>query len=343
MARFDFFVISPARLAALSLLVLGTLLVAAVGISIYFARLFEVPEASPLLPTDQASPASSTSAPTADLLPLETFLPQQKLDITPSDAFARNVARPLTMLNPAPPVFSPDWLSPKDLAAATECLATALYYEANGEPTAGQLAVAQVILNRVRHPRYPKTVCGVVYQGADRPTGCQFSFTCDGSLRRRPEPTRWKKVYAVAQAALHGIVSYQVGQATHYHTVWIVPVWASELAKVAIINNHVFYRPIAPYGAYPFLTTPGKLVEVAPEPDNSASKQGLSAATASSANDQSKIPVQTASPIEAAKLSAYPATESSSDTKPAPKPTPSANPYFSRPNRRTGNLAIPNN
>ncbi|MDZ7587989.1 MAG: cell wall hydrolase [Parasphingorhabdus sp.] len=85
-----------------------------------------------------------------------------------------------------------------------QCLTQAVYYEAASEPDAGQRAVAQVVLNRVRHPAYPRTVCGVVYQGSERRTGCQFTFTCDGSLRRTPSAFFWERARRVAADALAG-------------------------------------------------------------------------------------------------------------------------------------------
>jgi hypothetical protein len=125
---------------------------------------------------------------------------------------------------------------------ALDCLATAVYYEASGEPTEGQLAVAQVVLNRVRNPAFPSTICGVVYQGSMLATGCQFSFTCDGSLERVPDKRGWRKAGAVAGAALSGLVAPQVGLSTHYHSVQVVPYWATSLLKDAKIGKHIFYR-----------------------------------------------------------------------------------------------------
>ncbi len=125
---------------------------------------------------------------------------------------------------------------------ALQCLASAVYYEAGREPTEGQRAVAQVVLNRVRHSAFPGSVCGVVYEGSTRATGCQFSFTCDGSLYRQPDAVHWKRAYQVAQAALSGAVHAPVGNATHYHANYVVPYWASSLAKNAVIGAHIFYR-----------------------------------------------------------------------------------------------------
>jgi hypothetical protein len=123
-----------------------------------------------------------------------------------------------------------------------DCLTAAIYYEAANEPLDGQRAVAQVILNRMRHPAYPHSVCGVIYQGATRKTGCQFSFTCDGSLARVPVPARWQQATVVAAAALGGYVYTPVGWATHYHADYVVPYWAQSLEKLATIGRHIFYR-----------------------------------------------------------------------------------------------------
>ncbi|MDE2403614.1 MAG: cell wall hydrolase [Sphingomonadales bacterium] len=125
---------------------------------------------------------------------------------------------------------------------AADCLTAAIYYEAASENAQGQRAVAQVVLNRVRHPAFPKTVCGVVYQGSERSTGCQFTFTCDGSLARKPTQEGWLRARSVALAALAGAVERSVGTATHYHTIWVVPYWAWSLDKITTLGAHIFYR-----------------------------------------------------------------------------------------------------
>jgi spore germination cell wall hydrolase CwlJ-like protein len=125
---------------------------------------------------------------------------------------------------------------------ALECLTSAIYYEAGQEPLAGQQAVAQVVLNRVRHPAFPASVCGVVYQGSTRSTGCQFTFTCDGSLARAPERSAWDRAREVAKAALGGFVQPAVGNATHYHANYVAPYWAPTLNKTTEIGAHIFYR-----------------------------------------------------------------------------------------------------
>ncbi|KQY35760.1 cell wall hydrolase [Caulobacter sp. Root487D2Y] len=123
-----------------------------------------------------------------------------------------------------------------------ECLSEAVYYEARGETPSGQAAVAQVVLNRVRHPSFPKSICGVVFQGAYTHSGCQFSFACDGSMRRSREAGAWKRAQKVATRALSGAVMSEVGAATHFHTTGVAPGWGPRLLRVAQVGMHVFYR-----------------------------------------------------------------------------------------------------
>ena len=125
---------------------------------------------------------------------------------------------------------------------ALTCLTAAIYYEAGSEPEEGQRAVAQVVLNRVRHPAYPASICAVVYQGSTLPTGCQFTFTCDGSLNRQRSASIWARAESIAAAALAGSVFGPVGHALNYHANFVVPYWASSLAKKAIVGTHIFYR-----------------------------------------------------------------------------------------------------
>jgi hypothetical protein len=120
-------------------------------------------------------------------------------------------------------------------------LAAAVYYEAADQPLQGQEAVAQVVLNRVRHIAYPKSVCGVIYEGATRP-GCQFTFACDGSLGRPPRGQGWRTAVGVAEQALDGFVEPSVGASTHYHTVYVHPVWDDTMRMVRRIGAHQFYR-----------------------------------------------------------------------------------------------------
>jgi spore germination cell wall hydrolase CwlJ-like protein len=169
--------------------------------------------------------------------------PLQFREIAPQDAVAVNAAIPIAALpNPAARPFKLSFATPADRLRALECLTAAVYYEAAIEPTEGQRAVAQVVLNRARHPAYPRSVCGVVFQGQERVTGCQFTFTCDGALRRTPSASGWARARRVAEEALAGYVYKPVGWATHYHTNWVVPYWSSSLVKIANVGTHIFYR-----------------------------------------------------------------------------------------------------
>jgi len=160
-----------------------------------------------------------------------------------ADAEARNAAIPVSGL---PLDQAPGFVLGAErqgtYATALKCLTQAVYYEAAVEPLQGRRAVAQVVLNRMRHAAYPKSVCGVVYQGSERRTGCQFSFTCDGSLLRRPTLGPWREAEAVARAALAGYVEKSVGTATHYHADYVLPKWAFQLAKISQLGRHIFYR-----------------------------------------------------------------------------------------------------
>ena len=153
-----------------------------------------------------------------------------------------NAATPASgLLRPARPfVFRP--ASAADRQRALRCLTQGIYYEAALEPTEGQEAVAQVILNRVRDLNYPNSICGVVFEGADRTTGCQFSFTCMGALAQAPVGWAWKRSQTVAERMLAGHVATKVGTATHYHADYVHPWWATTLNKLTQIGAHIFYR-----------------------------------------------------------------------------------------------------
>lgn len=151
-----------------------------------------------------------------------------------TDAFSPGVAA-------APYIFR--GRTSTDALRASLCLTAAIYYEAANEPDDGQRAVAQVVLNRVRHPAWPDTVCDVVYQGTERPgTLCQFTFGCDGALARVPSTAGWIRARRVAQAALAGYVYAPAGLATHYHTLAVSPAWGKSLTPVGIYGAHIFYR-----------------------------------------------------------------------------------------------------
>ena len=173
--------------------------------------------------------------------PPPVIAPVVYADLPPDDARTSNAAVPLVAgrIAPAPPFLFEG--SPSDRSAAQTCLAAASWYEAGDDPD-GERAVAQVVLNRVRHPAFPKTVCGVVFQGSERTTGCQFTFTCDGSLARKPGADAWARAKSIADSALRGHVFKPVGTATHYHTDWVVPYWRDTLDKIAIVHSQIFYR-----------------------------------------------------------------------------------------------------
>lgn len=174
-------------------------------------------------------------------------LPMQQAykPLSPEEALAENENLPFSTapIEQAPPLVVP--LNAAEFAgrrSSLDCLTAAVYYEAAEESETGKRSVAQVVLNRARHPAFPSSVCGVVYQGSERRTGCQFTFTCDGSLARRPSRAGWDAARKVALAALSGYVEPRVGMATHYHADYVVPYWASSLAKIAKIDRHIFYR-----------------------------------------------------------------------------------------------------
>jgi len=162
-------------------------------------------------------------------------------DLSPADAMLINASVPFsTGPNPAAQPFVLA-AAPEDRAHAITCLTAAIYYEAGSQSDAGEAAVAQVVLNRVRHPLFPKSVCGVVFEGSQQATGCQFTFTCDGSLSRRPSAAGWARARAAAERALDGYVMPAVGLSTHYHADYVVPYWSATMAKLTQVGAHIFY------------------------------------------------------------------------------------------------------
>lgn len=139
--------------------------------------------------------------------------------------------------------FSSEHLMTAQTAAREQrCLAEAIYYEARSESLFGQLAVAEVIVNRVRHRAYPDTICGVVYQGSELNTGCQFTFTCDGSLALAPRGRGWERAQRVAAHVTMGFAQPVTRRATHYHTVAVDPYWNDSLVRTRTVGTHIFYR-----------------------------------------------------------------------------------------------------
>lgn len=129
-----------------------------------------------------------------------------------------------------------------DVTKAQRCLAEAIYYEARGESFRGQMAVAEVVVNRVRSSVYSDDLCRVVYQGSHLSTGCQFTFTCDGSLGRTPRGPAWERAKMLAAQVLMGFARPMTQRATHYHTTDITPYWSASLVETTRVGSHVFYR-----------------------------------------------------------------------------------------------------
>ncbi len=178
----------------------------------------------------QQTPASTVAVPNL-LKPL-----------TPEQAVEQNAERPFDAPPDSPAQKFNLSTNKESRDRAIECLSQAVYYEAATEGVDGERAVAQVVLNRMRHPGFPATVCGVVYQGSQLPTGCQFTFTCDGSLAREPVAVLWNQARKIATDALDGHVFAAIGHATHYHADYVLPYWADSLAKQVQIGHHIFYR-----------------------------------------------------------------------------------------------------
>jgi spore germination cell wall hydrolase CwlJ-like protein len=132
----------------------------------------------------------------------------------------------------------------KARAKTVKCLTEVIYFESRGEQVRGQMAVAQVVLNRAFSGKYPNTVCGVVYQNAHRHLACQFTFACDGIADKVKEPDMWERANVIANEMLDGKIWLpEVGKATHYHAHWVHPGWVREMTKLHRVGVHTFYRP----------------------------------------------------------------------------------------------------
>lgn len=157
-------------------------------------------------------------------------------------ADARAMMLQAVLRGPSAPIEPAAPTEPQIDARQHACLSQAIYYEARGETQQGQTAVAEVIMNRVRSPAYPNSICGVVYQGSHRETGCQFTFTCDGSLGQRPRGRAWERSQRIATAVMLGYARPLTQNATHYHTTEVNPVWSAGLVPTTQIGVHKFYR-----------------------------------------------------------------------------------------------------
>ena len=241
---------------------------------------------------ERSAGAASADAPAPPPLLIRQLAPDQALHV--------NQGIPLSSgPNPAaaPFKFKGDTAARK---RALECLASAVYYEAGSQDAEGQRAVAQVVLNRVRHPAFSATVCGVVYEGSTRPTGCQFTFTCDGSLYRQPDLAGWRRAYGIAQQALSGFVYAPVGYATHYHANYVVPYWAPTLAKNAVVGAHIFYRWAGGWGRPPAFAKnySGR------EPDARALRDSAIAAEVATADKASETGIEVVGQLPGAEVKA---------------------------------------
>lgn len=204
--------------------------------------------ARPFAPTESLQPFAPGEAPVVAAISGDSDLKQSALaprqaDETPGESVAvkgivtDENARPKT---PAERLK----LSGKSRAKAEKCLANAVYFEARGEPIRGQIAVAQVVMNRVFSPFYPKTVCDVVYQNAHRHNACQFTFACDGIPDIVTEPEAWARATRIARDMLDGkLWMPEVAKSTHYHAYWVRPSWTHEMKKMFKLGVHTFYRP----------------------------------------------------------------------------------------------------
>jgi hypothetical protein len=151
---------------------------------------------------------------------------------------------PLPTPRPPPTPAQRLGLEGKDRVAAERCLAQAIYFEARAEPVRGQIAVAQVVMNRVFSPYYPKDVCSVVYQNAHRHLSCQFTFACDGKPETINERGAWARAQRIAKQTLDAKLWLDdVAKSTHYHATYVAPIWRHEMKKMVKHGVHIFYRP----------------------------------------------------------------------------------------------------
>lgn len=208
-----------------------------VGLPFASARLVAQEEAAQW----RALAAKAIESETHDVWDADSLLLQTaalSLDVSPGETLlvpARTIADLQT--------FGSDHLITARTAAREQrCLAEAIYYEARSESLYGQLAVAEVIVNRVRHRAYPDTICGVVYQGSELSTGCQFTFTCDGSMALAPRGRGWDRAQRVAAHVTMGFAQPVTRRATHYHTVAVDPYWNDSLVRTRTVGTHIFYR-----------------------------------------------------------------------------------------------------
>ncbi len=162
--------------------------------------------------------------------------------LAPNPAMSLEAARAQSYIGPVARPYAFKGATATDTARAHYCLTSALYYEGASESDDGMRGIAQVVLNRVRHPSFPGSVCGVVFQGSERARVCQFTFACDGAMARRPMREQWTRASRIAAEALAGRVYPGVGLATHYHTQAVWPRWGKALVMTNVVGAHIFHR-----------------------------------------------------------------------------------------------------
>lgn len=197
-----------------------------------------------LTPYDPAQWAVFDAASTEAALALDPTLPRPDA-VTLAGAAATPTSLQLqeaAYVGPAARPYVFKGATPLDASRAQYCLTAAIYYEAASETDNGMRGVAQTVLNRVRHPSFPNSVCGVVFQGSQRAGVCQFTFACDGAMARAPAAGGWARASRIAAEALAGKVFPSVGLATHYHTQAIWPRWGKSLVMTNIVGAHIFHR-----------------------------------------------------------------------------------------------------
>jgi spore germination cell wall hydrolase CwlJ-like protein len=206
--------------------------------------------ARPFAPTEGIKPWAPGEAPVVAAIGGDSDLKQSALAPRPEDDRPGEsvAAKGIVTGSEARPKSPAErlHLAGKARANAEKCLANAVYFEARGEPVRGQIAVAQVVMNRVFSPFYPDDVCGVVYQNASRHNACQFTFACDGIPDIVTEPDAWARAKRIARDMLDGkLWMPDVAKSTHYHASWVRPDWIGEMRKIDRIGIHIFYRPRA--------------------------------------------------------------------------------------------------
>jgi hypothetical protein len=256
---------------------IGVAIMLVVGILAAFMMLWTYPE-------QDARPHSSLTVDLPDTVAVDRLLPSAIVPMERGSAQQVNAAIPLT--TGAVPAAAAFWgPGGVDLTRSADCLTAAIYHEAANESDDGQRAVAQVVLNRARHPAFPHSICGVVFQGAERRLGCQFTFACDGALARTPSAAGWTRARRIAIAALSGAVYAPVGWSTHYHANYVVPRWANELDKVAVVGAHIFYRWRSRWGKPAAFNA-----RYAGSEDQSAMQKAILAARATPAMPEEEVP-----------------------------------------------------